>query len=153
MLHREKARGLGVKSCSAQEGEVDISLSLAGVPASLWGVCVCVCFYQRADWWNELWVWEIDSSWGWSPFTFGLAVVGRLSKYGLLASYRPGSSHLFSLTDVYDCSQKFREKNTRNDLVLSDSMSLGTGEAVASFVHLFAFFFWQSLKNLCRLHV
>lgn len=72
MFHLEQGWWLGVKSCSARaictdaegrKGEVDISVCLAGVQANP----RCVCFYLCADWWNELWVWEIDSGWGWSP--------------------------------------------------------------------------------------
>lgn len=82
MFHLEQGWWLGVKSCNAQaiytnaegrKGEVDISVCLAGVQANPW----CVCFYLCADWWNELWVWEIDSGWGWSyslPFLACLLV-------------------------------------------------------------------------------
>lgn len=85
MFHLEQGWWLGVKRCSARaiytnaegrKGEVDISVRLAGVQANPW----CVCFYLCADWWNELWVWEIDSGWGWSPsLPFLASLAGRLS--------------------------------------------------------------------------
>lgn len=108
MFHLEQGWWLGVKSCSARtiytnaegrKGEVDISVSLAGAQTNPW----CVCFYLCADWWNELWVWEIDSGWGWSssfPFLACL-LAGRLSVFTHLSSPLPfllpvGSPQLFS---------------------------------------------------------
>ena len=114
MFHLEQGWWLGVKSCSARaigtdaegrKGEVDISVCLAGVQANP----RCVCFYLCADWWNELWVWEIDSGWGWSPphpsacCFFSLCPL--IPHHSYLPVSRFGSSHLFPLTKVEGWSQ------------------------------------------------
>ena len=114
MFHLEPGWWLGVKSCSARaigtdaegrKGEVDISVCLAGVQANP----RCVCFYLCADWWNELWVWEIDSGWGWSPphpsacCFFSLCPL--IPHHSYLPVSRFGSSHLFPLTKVEGWSQ------------------------------------------------
>lgn len=111
MLHMEQAWRLGVKCCSAQailyqcrrKKEVDISVPLAWVQVELWSVRLYLC----ADWWNELWVLEIDSGWGWSPppplcfSSFSLLLTP-------LPSFSPiGSSCLFSHTGVEDWSKNW----------------------------------------------
>ena len=162
MFHLEQGWWLGVKSCSARaigtdaegrKGEVDISVCLAGVQANP----RCVCFYLCTDWWNELWVWEIDSGWGWSPphpsacCFFSLCPL--IPHHSYLPVSRFGSSHLFPLTKVEGWSQNVcvcvcvcvcgggwgggHTTQTRWDILFSlsssDSMPLSTGESVASF--------------------
>lgn len=109
-----------------------------------WRVCFSLC----ADWWNELWVWEIDSGRGWSPSLPFLACVHS----ALIPSFLPccspvGSSHLFSLTNIEGSSQNGGKKQHKQGGIscsrcplLSDWKSRGTGEAVASFLPFLCLF-------------
>lgn len=65
MTGREKLQCTGhLYRCRRKEGRGGHQRVLGRSPSQ---PAVCVCFYLCADWWNELWVWEIDSGWGWSP--------------------------------------------------------------------------------------
>lgn len=169
MFHLEQGWWLGVKSCSARtiytnaegrKGEVDISVSLAGAQTNPW----CVCFYLCADWWNELWVWEIDSGWGWSSsFPFLACLLACWSAFcvhsSLLTPSLPLASWFSSIVFSNGGQHKQGGISCSFCPLLSDYMSLGTGEALASllsFIHCFVLpasqiicLLWESLQPSC----
>lgn len=164
MFHLEQGWWLGVKSCSARaiytnaegrKGEVDISVCLAGVQAKPW----CVCFYLCADWWNELWVWEIDSGWGWSPSLPFLAC----SLVGFLCALPPSSlpvHQLVPLTCFLSLTLK-ADLKTRGKKQHKQSCSLCpllTRRLLAQVkllhhfcIFFFACFIWPASQILCLL--